>query len=57
MTNGNNYGALVEVSCCSVKKVNISQGTYLYKADVFSILPEALAAHVESVFTDQTMSV
>lgn len=31
--------------------------TYLDEADVFSVLPEALAAHVEPVFTDQTVSV
>lgn len=31
--------------------------TYLNEADVFSVLPEALAAHVDPVFTDQAMSV
>lgn len=31
--------------------------TYLDEADIFSVLPEALAAHVEPVFTDQTVSV
>ncbi len=31
--------------------------TCLDEADVFSVLPEALAAHVEPVFTDQTVSV
>lgn len=29
----------------------------LDKADVIRVLPEALAAHVEPVFTDQTVSV
>ena len=31
--------------------------TYLDEADVLGVLPEALAAHVEPVFTDQTVSV
>lgn len=31
--------------------------TYLNEADVFSVLPEALTAHVEPVFTDQSVSV
>lgn len=29
----------------------------LHKADIFSVLSEALTAHVESIFADQTMSV
>lgn len=33
------------------------QNTDLNEADVFSVLPEALTAHVESVFTDQSVSV
>lgn len=31
--------------------------TCLNEADVFSVLPEALAAHVEPVFADQSVSV
>lgn len=31
--------------------------TCLDEADIFSVLSEALTAHVESVFTDQTVSV
>jgi len=31
--------------------------TYLEETDVVGVLPEALAAHVEPVFTDQTVSV
>ena len=30
---------------------------YLDKADVFRVLPEALTAHVQTIFTDQTVSV
>lgn len=31
--------------------------TCLHKADVFCVLSEALAAHVEPIFADQTVSV
>lgn len=31
--------------------------TCLYEADVLRVLPEALTAHVESIFTDETVSV
>lgn len=31
--------------------------SYLDETDVFSVLPEALATHVESVFADQAVSV
>lgn len=34
-----------------------AQYTYLDEADVFRVLPEALTAHVEPVFTDQSVSV
>jgi hypothetical protein len=30
---------------------------YLLEADVISILPEALTAHVQTVFADETMTV
>lgn len=39
--------------CKSTAQTN----TCLDKADVIRVLPEALAAHVEPVFTDQTVSV
>lgn len=38
-------------------EVKTDYNTCLDEADVFSVLPEALAAHVEPVFTDQTVSV
>lgn len=38
-------------------QLKMENTTYLDEADVFSVLPEALAAHVEPVFTDQTVSV
>lgn len=42
----------------STKSKSIVQtNTCLDKADVIRVLPEALAAHVEPVFTDQTVSV
>ncbi len=34
-----------------------SMNTCLDEADIFRVLSEALAAHVESVFTDQTVSI
>lgn len=37
--------------------LSVKLKTCLNEADVFSVLSEALAAHVEPVFTDQSVSV
>lgn len=53
-------GNSVDVLWCKVMinlRGNRKNTTYLNEADVFSVLPEALATHVDPVFTDQAMSV